>query len=221
MAQMDTSGGDSGHKKGPGVKKAKKLSTRVDMTPMVDLGFLLITFFIYTTTMSTPNTTKLNMPKKEEDQTQVQEVVKSGLLTILLGKSDAKNPANDQIYYYDGELDPAGANFMTSNYSNEATGIRKVIQKKKAQVIAAHQHTESCKKLWAKNDENKTGALPDQEFCKTRDLVVIVKPSPEAKYGRTVDLLDEMQINKIPTYAIIDIAESEKTILGLAAQKNQ
>ena len=206
MAQMDVAAGDSGHKKGPGVKKAKKLSTRVDMTPMVDLGFLLITFFIYTTTMSTPNTTKLNMPKKEEDKTKEMEVVKSGLLTILLGK--------DNVYYYEGELLPDGSNFMTSSFPTpDNPGIRKVIQDKRAQVIAAHTHNEACKKIW--NDNNG-----DQNSCLDRDLVVVIKPDDNAKYGRAVDILDEMNINGVQRYALIEISEPEKTVLQLARQRN-
>jgi biopolymer transport protein ExbD len=207
MAQMDVAAGDSGHKKGPGVKKAKKLSTRVDMTPMVDLGFLLITFFIFTATMSTPNTTKLNMPKKEEDKTKEMEVVKSGLLTILLGK--------DNVYYYEGELQPDGSNFMTSSFPTpQNPGIRKVIQDKRAQVIAAHTHNEACKKIW--NDNNG-----DQNSCLDRDLVVVIKPDINAKYGRAVDILDEMNINGVQRYALIEIAPQEQTVLELARQKNQ
>ena len=53
MASIDSGGGDSGHKKGPGVKKAKKLSTRVDMTPMVDVVFQLMTFLLFSMQMTT------------------------------------------------------------------------------------------------------------------------------------------------------------------------
>ena len=83
MAELDTSGG--GHKKGPGVKKGKKLSTRVDLTPMVDLGFLLITFFIFTTTMSQPTALKLFLPddKVTDEPNKAKE---SGVLTILMGR---------------------------------------------------------------------------------------------------------------------------------------
>src|SRR5678810_691272 len=109
MADIDVAGGDSGHKKGPGVKKAKKLSTRVDMTPMVDLGFLLITFFIFTTTMSTPATMKLFMPKDEKEKKDQTEIKESGALTIMLGK-------NNGLYYYEGFLKADGSNFKTSTY---------------------------------------------------------------------------------------------------------
>ena len=116
---MDTSGG-GGHKKGPGVKKAKKLSTRVDLTPMVDLGFLLITFFIFTTTMSQPTAMNLPLPKdtdKPEEQTKTKE---SGALTLMLGKNDA-------VYYYEGVLSPDGSNFKSSTMKQ----VRDVIINKK------------------------------------------------------------------------------------------
>lgn len=117
---MDTSGG-GGHKKGPGVKKSKKLSTRVDLTPMVDLGFLLITFFIFTTTMSQPTAMKLFLPKdadKPEDQNKAKE---SGVITILLGK-------DDNVFYYEGQLDNGASNFKTSTFKE----IRNVLLDKKA-----------------------------------------------------------------------------------------
>ena len=98
MAEMDTSSG-GGHKKGPGVKKGKKLSTRVDLTPMVDLGFLLVTFFVFTTTMQQSTAMKMNEPKDDNPEEQ-KKVKNSGAMTILLGRAN-------QIYYYYGQLDPA------------------------------------------------------------------------------------------------------------------
>jgi len=120
MAEMDTSSG-GGHKKGPGVKKGKKLSTRVDLTPMVDLGFLLITFFVFTTTMS--QATAMNMNEPKDDSTQILKVKNSGAMTILLGKSD-------QVYYYFGQLGE-GANISDQFKSTTFKGIRSLILEKK------------------------------------------------------------------------------------------
>lgn len=124
MADIDTSSG-GGHKKGPGVKKGKKLSTRVDLTPMVDLGFLLITFFMFTTTMSQPTAMHLNMPDDNKN-TNDQKVKESGSLTIWLGKNNA-------IYYYDGILKPDLSNVVSTNFKD----IRQVILNKKANTDTA------------------------------------------------------------------------------------
>ena len=119
MAEMDTSSGGS-HKKGPGVKKSKKLSTRVDLTPMVDLGFLLITFFVFTTTMA--QSTAMNMNEPKDDPDQQMKVKNSGAMTILLGNGN-------QVYYYYGQLMPEtiSQDFKSTNFK----GIRELILQKK------------------------------------------------------------------------------------------
>jgi biopolymer transport protein ExbD len=80
MAEINTSG--SSRKKGPGVKKSKKLSTRVDLTPMVDLGFLLITFFIFTTSMTRPTAMKLILPRDVPKDQRTPEP-ESAVITLL------------------------------------------------------------------------------------------------------------------------------------------
>ena len=196
MASIEEGGGGGSHKKGPGVKKAKKLSTRVDMTPMVDLGFLLITFFIFTTTMSSPTTMELYMPKdtdKDEDQNKAKE---SGALTIMLSK-------DNHVYYYEGQLKEDASNFLSTNFA----GIRKIILDKKKAVIEAHQHDAGCEKIWAKNKG-------DKKSCLDKDLVVVIKPGELATYKNTVDILDEMAISNIKRYAMVDLFDAEKVLIN-------
>ena len=191
MASVDVSAGDSGHKKGPGVKKAKKLSTRVDMTPMVDLGFLLITFFIFTTTMSTPSTMRLVMPKDDKDQKNQTEIKESDALTILLGKGN-------QVYYYMGQLKDNGSNFTSSNFSD----IRKVISDKKKEVM----------------EQGRSLGYPKDTLDK--DYVIVIKPNKEASYKNIVDILDEMTINAVHRFALVDITENENQLVKATEAKN-
>ena len=171
MASLDTGGGDSGHKKGPGVKKAKKMSTRVDMTPMVDLGFLLITFFIFTSTMSTPTTMDLFMPKDTKKDEELNKAKESGALTILLAK-------NNEVYYYEGQLLPDASNFKSSSFKD----IRNVIINKK-------------------------------RTTDPQDLVIVIKPNEDATYKNTVDILDEMTINDVKRFAMVDILPVENELI--------
>jgi biopolymer transport protein ExbD len=93
MAELDTLSG--GHKKGRGGRRSKKLSTRVDLTPMVDLGFLLITFFIFTTTMTQPTAMRLILPKDVPDDELIKEP-EHAVITLMPSK-------NDLIFYYEGK----------------------------------------------------------------------------------------------------------------------
>jgi biopolymer transport protein ExbD len=176
MAEMDTSSG-GGHKKGPGVKKGKKLSTRVDLTPMVDLGFLLITFFIFTTTMSQPTGMRLYLPKDVDKPDEQNKVKESAVITLMPSK-------DDMVYYYEG-LDPS--KIQTSTFKKNA--IRDVILDKKRRTDP-------------------------------KDFMVVIKPTKDATYKNTVDILDEMTIDVVKRYALVDITPDEYKFVAATEQAN-
>jgi len=118
MADIDTSSGGGGgkHDGGP---RSKKMSTRVDLTPMVDLAFLLISFFMLTTTLNKPKAMELNMPKKVDNKEDEQDVGECQVLHVLLDTLD-------QVWYYEG-LQVAG--LQKTTFAGDG-GIRKVILRK-------------------------------------------------------------------------------------------
>ena len=194
MAEMDVSSG-GGHKKGPGVKKGKKLSTRVDLTPMVDLGFLLITFFMYTTTMSKPKTMEINMPYKDEklEEKDQSKVKASTAMTILLSK-------NHRIYYYEGLGDDASKppELKVTSFVAEK-GIREAIIEKKKRIEELRQ----------------AGQLGGKD-----QLTILIKPDDNSTYDDLVNILDEMNINDVRIYAIVDISSVDKEFIQLTEQAN-
>ncbi|MBT1709946.1 biopolymer transporter ExbD [Fulvivirgaceae bacterium PWU5] len=119
MAEIQQGGG--GGKKG-GKVRAKKMSTKIDMTPMVDLAFLLLTFFMLTTTFSKPQTMEITMPEKPKEEDKLPEVNEKKVVTLILG-------SNDKIYWYHGITDPK---LEVTDFS--ANGIRKILLKQAAEI---------------------------------------------------------------------------------------
>ncbi len=120
MAEIQGGGGEGG-KKG-GKIRSKKSSTRIDMTPMVDLAFLLLTFFILTTTLSKPTTMEITMPEKPKPDDKPPQVNEKKVLTLILG-------ANDKVYWYVGITEPVAKKV---DFSKD--GIRKVLVEKKSEI---------------------------------------------------------------------------------------
>jgi len=204
MAELNVTGSDNNHKKGAGVKKAKRLSTRVDMTPMVDLGFLLITFFIFTTSMTTPSTMSLNMPKKDKDSMVVKE---SNALTLMIGR---ETNGVRQVYYYLGKLEANGSNFHAASFEE----IRKVIINKRKEVLSLFT-VDNADSVCAKtNQRAKEAGDPEwQNACRNQQFVVVIKPTKDARYASIIDLLDEMSINGVKSFAVVDILPQEKELV--------
>jgi biopolymer transport protein ExbD len=156
----------------------------------VDLAFLLITFFMLTTTLSKPQIMPVVMPEKKLEKLEdFQATKESQVLTLMLG-------ANDKVYYYEGITDPK---LDSTDYSAE--GLRAVILDKKDRVRQLFPDKE-------RKDE-KTG-----ETKKISQINVIIKPTKDARYKNIVDAFDEMKICNVALYVLLDISQQEEDFIA-------
>lgn len=201
-------------KKG-GKKRSKKHSTSIDMTPMVDLMCLLITFFMLTTAFSKPKVMVITMPEKKTDQDQPDVKIPAyRTLNIILTE-------NDGVYYYIGEANPKKPplpEFIKSDFSKD--GIRKVLLEKNKDLftkIAEYREKRLSGKLLVAD------TTADQEIKKMKKAdnvgpIVLIKADDKTKYKNIVNIIDEMAICNIASYAVVGVLPIELEMLK-AAQK--
>lgn len=206
MAEIDAGGGGGKHKGGK--KRGKKMSTRVDFTPMVDLGFLLITFFMLTTSMNKPQTMEINMPVKDEIKDEDGSKVKaSQAVTVLLAKEDKI------VYYF---IDPVTGDPQTPQITNYgAGGIRATLLKENKQRNPRLDSIPIYKGMLNNGsitEDQYKGYLSGIKAYKDA-LIVVIKASDKSRYNNLVDILDEMLICNIGRYAVVDITEPEVEML--------
>jgi len=201
--------------KAGGKKKAKKHAPHIDMTPMVDLMCLLITFFMLTTAFSKAKIMEINLPEKIKDKNvEPPKISASRTLNIVLGP-------NNKLYYYPGTVKPEDFNnlppLQETDYS--ATGIRTLL-------------LERNRALFKKIDDFKNQVVTGKivmvadsvqksiSKLKTDDdtgPIVLIKAYKKATYGNFVDILDEMNICGIARYTFVDIAWYEERMVETAA----
>lgn len=186
MAELNT-GGDGG---GKGKKvRSKKSNPGVDLTAMVDLAFLLITFFMLTTSLAKKQAMEVAMPDKtpEKDPTQNKDPIpEKRMMTILIGK-------NNKILWYMGKFDAPTMPPKETTFGKN--GIRKDL------LTNVRLGVEYAKRERNYNPADKQG------------LVVNIKASDAATFKNVVDILDEMAITKPQLYAIGDITAGEIDLL--------
>jgi biopolymer transport protein ExbD len=180
MAELNT--GDGGGGKG-GKVRSKKQNSKVDLTAMVDLAFLLITFFMLTTSLSKPKSMDLGLPDKGDEKTPESDIKvdQRRTVTVILGD-------NDQIKWFHGLIEAPEPNGSPKTIRYGKEGIRKELLK-------------------------RVKSIPEITGDKDKGMIVIIKPTKKSTYKNLVDILDEMAICKVPTYAIVnDFSDPEKKL---------
>jgi biopolymer transport protein ExbD len=209
--------------------RQKKMTVRVDFTPMVDMNMLLITFFMLCTTMIKSQTLQISLPSNDKVEQKDQNKVKQSEAITFILDSDREAPTTDKltgqpvkgkvkkdlIYYYEGQADIAAdaSGALTNNKlkvtefdpgtAEEPAGIRKILMERNKEVV---KQIAELKEHW-RNKEMTDEQYQDRareirnDSTLTRP-VVIIKATPDASYENLISVLDEMQINSISRYQI-------------------
>lgn len=203
---------DNGNKRGKRNKPQQK-TLRVDFTPMVDMLMLLITFFMFCTTLAVPQAMDIVMPSDEKDPNP-PPTAESKTLTLILGEEN-------RVYYYHGIPDYENCeSLLCTDY----TELRSVLLEKNAFLFK--QVNDLRKELRMKEITESQFKDRMTELKKSKEsITVLIKPTDDANYMNLVDVLDEIQICGVTKYMIVDMADGDKYLLenlktkgGLTAQ---
>ena len=198
---------DEGHK-GKGKRKAKKHGTHIDMTPMVDLACLLLTFFMLTTAFNKPKVMEIMLPEKPKENEKPPELDKDRAFNIILVE-------NDKILYYDGLADPTKTLPVMTEVDYSKDGIRKVLLQRNKELFT------NVGKMRKDVTEGKLKIPRDSVEARTKRMykadkygpIVLIKAADGVKHRNIVDIMDEMVIANVARYTLVDINPVEKTMV--------
>jgi len=201
MANIST--GDGGGGKG----KPKKLNLRVDFTPMVDMNMLLLTFFMFCTSLSKPQTMDIVLPTKDNQELTEEEKNKikdSKAITLILGEED-------KVYYYFGKPDYENyASLKVTDYSPE--GLRNILLERNRGAVEKMTELKKQKlKKEVSEEEFKTQSAEIRND--PSNSVVVIKPTDASTYKNLVDALDEMQICSVGKYAMVEMTDGDNFLV--------
>ena len=197
-------GGDGGGKKKQKKGRKKRSIPRIDMTPMVDLGFLLLTFFVLTARLSVPTVMPVVVPadkdpnEKEQDKVSEEKI----LNLILTGK--------DRIYWYKGGGKKEGVEINRTFFEGAA---------KKPDAAAEEASGrpaywgEGVRKVIFEKKEDLKKRRRELNFTEEDPLIVLIKMTDDAVYRNMVDILDEMNVTEQGKYMLLDADPVEIEII--------
>jgi len=204
MAEIIESGGGDKH----GKKRPKKGAVRMDMTPMVDLAFLLLTFFILATSLSKPKTLEIIYPKEVENKEDKTKLADELATTLIIGEDE------NQIFYYTGKFNPDTTTLLTTDFSKD--GFRKVLIEKNRTIN--EQVFELKKRL---NEQGLSQEDYEAQYKEAYGKIVnddnapfvLIKTTDKSKWASVVNAIDELNICNVRKRAILDMEKTEKTAL--------